>query len=240
MPSSRIRSATRLVSGSAPSPRAISIASASDSSSSSSDSISARSYVQPTLAERVRRGPPVAPQHGRVRAPTPARRLDVDPGDGRPRGDADRAQRPRDRPLGRSVASELLEAARPASARRVVSAHSISQLEHRHDPLRLAGAVGLGRRARPAARAASGSPRRTASSASTVLASSWTTSCPVSISRRVIRSASSHSPRPQPQPGDDGARRTRRGVDLVRRGVGERPLRVAQRLARACAQDIRT
>ena len=43
-----MRPATRLVSGSAPRPRAISIASTSDSSSSSSDSISARSYDQPT------------------------------------------------------------------------------------------------------------------------------------------------------------------------------------------------
>ena len=118
--------------------------------------------------------------------------LDVDPGDRRPRGDADRAPAGRLPPL-RDRLAAACRAARAASARR---SSAPTRLRAR-GPARSAAArpcAPPGPRARPAARAASGSPRRTASSASTVLASSWATVMPRSISPCVIRSASSHSP----------------------------------------------
>ena len=136
-----MRSVTRRVRGSAPSPRAISIASTSDSSSSSSDSSRARSYVHPmspnsSAASRQSRwsmaayGPDTGSSSSTsipATAAQPAIRI------------ANRPPRP---PRGRTVGDELLEAL--GRHRRAGGESPLGrQLENRHDPLWLARAIGL-------------------------------------------------------------------------------------------------
>ena len=136
-----MRPATRLVSGSAPSPRAISIASTSGSSSSSSDSISARSYVQPTspnasaAASQSRRTiAACGARHRRGRRRTRSRR---------PRPTPPRASRTAGRDAAPPASSASFSNRSTGIGAPVVSAHSVGELEHGRDPLQLAGAIGL-------------------------------------------------------------------------------------------------
>ena len=101
-----------------------------------------RTVVRPhELAELVRRGPPVAAHHRRVWAQRRPVQLDLQSGHGRPARQPDReaAARPPVRP---HVAGQQLEALgqdRPAPGQGQLGL----QLDHRQEPLRLAGAVGV-------------------------------------------------------------------------------------------------
>ena len=218
-----MRRATRLVSGSAPSRRAISSASTSDSSSSSSDSISARSYVQPTSPKASAAATPVALAHRRERAATTAASSSTsipataahaaDPARA-PAGTAPRAVRTRRR---------ARRTARSASARR----SSAPTRSPARGPGRSAAARRSGRpgpRGRPAARRRPDRPgARRARPAPSSRAAGSTVMPSLDLVPRdalgLVPLAGS-----QAQPGDHRRRVRGEGVHLVLLGVGERLL----------------